>query len=310
MDFQDFKKKSEQQSVDELLAHVRFDIGKHKSKKLKIALGALARRTLLDNDIRSTHARRLEKQFNRRWYSLTQDEALERLRFWTVLDSLVCLDEAKIEQSVSGMKIRLAAVCEKVRGIEVIGACEIEVINIDKMIQLADHADEARKLNTLLEMIPAEERTLFKKGISSFALIHFHGIVDLQGFTEQKEQSLIKLSKPSWSEPYAVELKKLYSTNTMRTNFSRLARYLVKGGNENLMYKIGYGYDTEDAMNRQMIKSGATKGVADFEGFENEMSLTIREIEILGKSIYAMMSSSGSNMKNGYLFRHGYQKRW
>lgn len=307
MDFRTLKSKSGQQSLDELRGKLRFDIGKHKSKKLKLALGDLAGKTLLDSNVSKKHASRLEKQFLARWGKLSNEEVQARLRFLTVLHSLSPLDEREILNRISNMKAKLKDCCEKVRGIEVIGAFEIEILNLDKMRHLAQMSDEARKLNTINEMLPAEEKSLFKKGISSYALIHFHGIVDLKDGSEAKAEALTKSSKRWWSEPYAVELKKLYGTFTVRKNLSNIAKYLVKGGNENLTYKIGYGYDTEEAINRHMIKTGKATADADFDGFENEMSLTIEEINILGRSIYGMMTSSGSrNMKNGYLFKHGY----
>lgn len=224
-----------------------------------------------------------------------------------MLHSLSYLDEEGIADHILGMRSRLKSVCEKLRGIEVIGACEIEIVNFDKMRQLQQTADEARKLDTLYELLPQQEKGLFKSNAASFALIHFHGVVDFQNYSEDKIDTFIKSSKRWFPGKYAVELKKLYSTTTMRKNFKHIAKYLVKGGNENLIYKIGYGYDTEDAINRHMIKRGKTTADADFDGFENELSLTIAEIEVLGRSIHKLMLSSGSkNMKNGYLFKHGY----
>lgn len=310
MSFEDLKRQSNSEYLNYLKGHLRFDIGKHKSTKLRKSLGALSKRTLLAKSVSETHANRLEKQFNSRWSTLTDDEALDRLRFWTVLDSLVYLDEDGIRESIMAMKYRLEGVCEKVRGIEVIGVCEIEVLNLDKMRFLAEYADEARKYTTVIDMIPKEERSLFKKNISSYVLVHFHGIVDLMSFADKTERILLEAAKKEWNGQYRVELKKLFSTRSMRSNFHHIAKYLVKGGNENLMYKIGYGYDTEDAMNRHLIKTGKATMDADFDGFENEMSLTVKEIEVLGKSIHDLMNSTGSSMRNGYLFKYGYQKRW
>lgn len=43
MDFQTLKAKSGQQTLNELRGKLRFDIGKHKRKKLKKTLGKIAR---------------------------------------------------------------------------------------------------------------------------------------------------------------------------------------------------------------------------------------------------------------------------
>lgn len=306
--FQRMKERSDQ-TFEMLLGHIRFDVGKHKSKKLK-CLGVKAKRTLLDNEVRKTHASRLENMFLRRWGNLTKREASDRLRFWTALDSLVVLDEDEIVAAVERMFSRLEMCCRKVKGIEVIGAAEIEIVNLRKLRECADGVDEARKYNVILEMLPHEEKTLFREGIQSYALVHFHGIVDFGNEAERKIDEFKQHCKWWWSGAYEVELKSLFEKNSVRKNLCALASYLTKGGNENLIYKIGFGSDSEDKINRQLLKKGMAKVEDDYEGFENEFSLSIQEIKVLGSVIDKVMNRKNSKLRNGYLFKYGQQQKW
>jgi hypothetical protein len=296
-------KESSNETLEYLRGRLRFDIGKHQRTKLKV-LGELQERTLLSKSVAEQHANRLAQQFRRRWGLLSKREMSERLRFITVLSELVELNLDDTDGAVKRMFSKLEGALRQVRGIQVIGAAEIEVVNVDKMITMASVADESRKLDVVLAMIPSEEKSLYKTGVVSYALVHFHGVIDLGVNGEEKSEKLSKALRQWWSERYSVEVKSLYSTKTVRENLTDIAAYLTKGGNESLIYKIGFGYDDEDKIARQMLKAGKSKKEADYEGIENEMSLTIAEIEFLGRAIDRLMDRKGSkNMRNGYLFK-------
>ena len=99
--------------------------------------------------------------------------------------------------------------------------------------------------------------TLFeqRKLANSYALVHFHGIIDFGVNVEAKELRLRRASAEVWRGSYRVELMKFHSDKTVRSNLLNLSKYLVKGGNENLIYKIGFGWDSVEKMERQMPKS-------------------------------------------------------
>lgn len=298
------------ETLEYLRSHLRFDIGKHQKTKLRV-LGELADRTLLADAVAEKHAVKLEKQFVQRWGQFTKSQMKERLRFITVLSDLVPLDLEMTSNAVESMFSCLKMVFSGVRGIEVIGAAEIEIINIEKMKAMASVADEARKLDVLLDMMPAEEKSLYRTGITSYALVHFHGVIDLGTKGEENRQAIEVACKRYWSAKYAVEIKSLYSTKTVKKNLEDIAAYLTKGGNENLIYKIGFGYDVEDKIQRQMLKAGKAAKSGDYSGIESELSLTIGEIEFLGKAINQMMERTGSrNLRNGYLFKCGQPQKW
>ena len=291
---------------DRLRDNIRPDIGKHRRTKLKQALGSSAKGTLLDDAVWKQHAARLERQFVARWGALNKQEALERLRFWTVLDSVVPVNVDAIMGAVEQMFAHLDATCRQVRGLEVIGACEIEIVNLDRMRRFASEDDEARKLKVIEAMLPGGDGT----NSGSMALVHFHGVIDFGQGAERKSEELGKASRKVWEQPYQVQIKRMYVTQSVRQNLKGIALYLTKGGNENLIYKIGFGYDSEDKINRQLVKSGKAKLEADYEGFENEYSLSLYEIEVLGKAIEQLMDRTGSKMRNGYLYRYGQQQKW
>lgn len=298
------------ETLEYLRGRLRFDLGKHQKTKLKV-LGDLKDRTLLTKSVAEKQAKNLEKQFYGRWQTLTKNEMKERLRFFTLLYEVIPLDLNTVADSVDRMFAKLEAILRNVRGIEVIGAAEIEIVNIDKMKAMASVADEARKLDVIVSLMPAEEKSLYKTGITSYALVHFHGVIDVGNNGEEKLRKLDNVCKRYWNQNYVVQTKSLYSTKTVKKNLTDIAAYLTKGGNESLIYKIGFGYDAEDKIARQMLKAGKATKEGDYAGIENELSLTIAEIKFLGEAINQMMERKGSkNMRNGYLFRYGQQQKW
>jgi hypothetical protein len=298
------------EALEYMRGRLRFDLGKHQKTKLKV-LGELKDRTLLTKSVAEKHATNLEKQFYGRWRNLTKKEMNERLRFITVLAELAPLDLDATAKAVERMFSKLRIVFGSIRGIEVIGAAEIEIVNVEKMKRMASVADEARKLDVIDAMLPAEEKSLYKTGITSYALVHFHGVIDVGNSGAEKLRKLDMVSRHYWSEKYAVQIKSLYSTKTVKKNLTDIATYLTKGGNENLIYKIGFGYDDEDKIQRQLLKAGRAKKEGDYAGIENELSLTIAEVKFLGEAINQMMDRTCSkNMRNGYLFKYGQQQKW
>lgn len=310
--FEKLKTRSGAGELERLRGLIRFGIGKHKQKKLGAVLGTRGRSTLLSDSVSATHSRRLHKQFMARWRKLTKEEQLERLRFWTVLGSLAELNVDSILQQVDVLNWQLRDALKSVKGVEVIGAFEIEIVNFSVMKRIADQSqdDEARKRNVLRSLSAEIPNSLLepRQKSDSYALVHFHGVVDLGNSSDEKMEKLRKASSRSWTGKYQVELTGFHSDKTVQKNLENIAKYLVKGGNENLIYKIGFGWDSVESMERQMAKQGKKLLDSDFEGFENELSLTAGEIKVLGTALDKLMGSTSSkNMRNGYLFRHGQQ---
>lgn len=297
------------EALDYLRGRVRFNIGKWRKKKL-LCLDELKGKTLLTKSIAKQHAIRLEKQFLGRWEEFTKEEMIERLRFWTVLSDVVPLNVDHAVVSTEEMFQRLKCTCDSIRGIEAIGVAEIEVVNVEKMKSMASDDDEARKLNVISNMLAAKGQSTDSSVAKSYALVHFHGIVDVGAGGEVRAQKIRDECERYWKESYQVEVKRLYSNKTLNKNLKDIAAYLTKGGNESLIYKIGFGYDEEEKINRQLVKSGRATMEKDYAGFENELSLNVAEIKFLGATIHRLMMRTGSkNLQNGYLFKGGKQLR-
>ena len=209
------------------------------------------------------------------------------------------------------MLARLESVCNEVRAIEVIGAVEIEIINLAQMRRLASESDEARKLHVCADLLPTKEQSLFAQGTDSFALVHFHGVVDLGNNATEKGELLNIAAKGQWQKRYQNELKHFHAAKSTTRNLKNIAKYLVKGGNETLIYKIGFGHDKTETLERQMLKAGKKSLGEDFEGFVSEISLSMQEIKTLGLAYHEMMTMTGSKSHmNGYLFRYGQRLTW
>jgi hypothetical protein len=303
--------------VDAMRKLDRFDIGVHKGTKLVKSVGRkLAKTTLLDKKISEKHAARLQKQFVRRWGTLTKEEMLERLRLWTVLHSVCEVDENPIAGHVDAMKHALATACISVKGIEVIGVVEIEIVNLGLMRQYAlsgNDDDEARKLLVIEAMMNRQiSNGHLDEGDQDrcLALVHFHGVVDLGTNVEGKLKTISNASRSEWKEAYQVQFGGFHSRKTVASNLKFIARYLVKGGNEALIYKFGFGWDKVERLEARMLKTGKVAMGSDFEGYVNDMSLAKTEIAVLVRTIDRMMCSSGSRMRNGYIWKHGQQIRY
>lgn len=307
-EFEKMKERSDE-TLEYLRGRVRFDIGKHRKTKLK-CLDDLKDKTLLSRSVAEKHAEKLEKQFLGRWEEFTKEQMIERLRFWTVLYEVVPLNVDHAVEKTEEMFQRLKSVCDSIRGIEVIGVAEIEVVSVEKMKAMASEDDEARKLNVIVDMLAAKGQSTDSSVAKSYALVHFHGIVDVGAGGEVRAQKIRDECERYWKESYQVEVKRLYSNKTLKKNLKDIAAYLTKGGNEILIYKIGFGYDEEEKINRQLVKSGRATMEKDYAGFENELSLSVAEIKFLGATIHRLMMRTGSkSLQNGYLFKGGKQLR-
>lgn len=311
MDFLELKRRSDDGSMlKQLRGQLRFNIGTWRQTRLNV-LGARSRSTLLTDGVRQKHASRLRKQFAARWGKLSDDQQHDRLRLCTILDCVCELDPPAIMERISRFEAQLLSAFQSAKGIEVIGVFEIEIVNLDLMARQAATAkeNEARKLHVLKNMrAEAEPGRLFddRPSPSAYALVHFHGVVDLGINGDAKAKLLADACRKNWKLQYQFELKRFFRDKALTENLSCIAAYLVKGGNENLIYKIGFGRDSIERVEASMQRSRQTKLDEDYTRPEDPFSLTIREIEVLGTTIDRLMDRTRSkNIRNGYLFRHG-----
>jgi hypothetical protein len=290
---------------------IRSNVNQQKRARLKKAVGKqLAERTLLDSHVSKKHAERLAKKFYSRWADFDHEKASERLRFMTILHSVCALDKNVILSEIEGLKDRLRNVVLSVKGIEVLGAFEVEIINMRLMRQHASgmkDGEEARKLRVLEQL---RKDQFIDADTDSLALVHYHGMIDLAANGDGKLKTLRDCCKAMWRGSYQVRFDTLFKTKSVKKNLTDIAAYMVKGGNESLNYKFRFGRDdASDTLDRKMLKSGTKKMGADFEGLENIYSLTDPEMLVLASTLDDLMGANNSTMRNGYLWKYGDQIR-
>ncbi|MBK9306887.1 MAG: hypothetical protein IPM58_07335 [Nitrospira sp.] len=238
--------------------------------------------------------------------------AHDRLRFLTILQGFEVLDVSKTLKQVRGFKDQLRTVMEGCRGLWCLGAIEVEVVSMEMMRQLKDQTDsETRKLAVCEFM----EKRLAKRnqGLSSYFLIHFHGVVvaNRPRYFHELEKQLKLLWK---HEPRQVQVKPLShmfngKPKQLEKSLKDIARYVTKGGNDwigkkaYLRYKLGFDnehLETEDAwVNRNWRRNKTLQGEHREEGLEDVLSMTRSEIYALAQVIDGMMAMSRN--RTGYL---------
>ena len=296
-------------------------MGRWKIKKLE-EVGNDADKSLLNNRVSEKHHQRLRDFFVKRWGELNKAQELNRLRWVTVLHSVCELDMDKITAEIKTMREKLEDGFGKLKGIDVSGVVELEVCDISLMEMLASSDDELRKVKIILNGMTEEKRDLYKRREKCWMMVHFHGIVDLGKNADKKHNLLGQSLRAIWDKSLEVDIKHFHVDKTIYNNLNNLAEYSTKGGQENLIYKIHFGWDSLITMERQMINADKklkkklidktdsvhSDDTAVYDYFvENTLSLSEFEIDILCRSYNRLMDSNGSNWRDGYRFSYGRQ---
>jgi hypothetical protein len=151
-----FKRLKQRSGADELerLRHsLGFKSGKHKRKRLVLAVGErVGKRTILDSATHAQHQDKLFKRFQKARNGLTEQQARERLRFVTILDTVCAVETKAILQAVEQMEERLrSALSKEIKQIGILGVSETEIVNLG-LYGKEDAEDEARKGQVLREL--------------------------------------------------------------------------------------------------------------------------------------------------------------
>ena len=190
-------------------------------------------------------------------------------------------------------------------GAWLLGAVEVEIVNIELLRRIGSlNDDEARKLDVLQKLYEAGSVDAFDQ--SKGVLVHFHGIVDLKGNSSLREEQLRKRYKKiaAWQRsPYQLELKRLYSGRTVSKNIQDIARYLTKGGNDQLRYNAGFGRDLAEDLDAKIWRAGMGRADQGAETVADERGLTVGEIKFLDNLWRELMERTRN--KRGYLIRIG-----
>lgn len=236
------------------------------------------------------------------------DIANEHLRFFTLIDSVVPLDSFEAIIPIIKMKEEIIEAVNKTKGINCIGAIEIEVVPINKWNYILK--EEIRlnkinkeiflKLNCLNRLAEHNNLTEYcSKDDASLFLIHFHGIVFAKQESQFKnfEEQLKKNTRWNLAQRQ-IQLKKLSSQHrnkpkTVEQNLKDIAKYITKGGNDMKDGYVSFKYKL-NSNNDDDLTTLYEDGV-----LEDAMSLTYFEISEQAKLINVLMELD--KYRTGYL---------
>lgn len=302
--FKELKRVSKSgKAFSDLKEYIRYDLGAHKSTRLKIA-NCQKSGSILHDNISKIHAQKLSKELQARAKKVGSS-AKSRFRFLTILQAVVEPTERKVSAAVESMEGQFQNIIGDL-GIWSRGAIELEMVNLTILEKISNLSDnEARKLNVLAElgelhefiglMIPAS------KSLTRI-LVHCHVVVDLGKTPESKEEEIRKRIKRKgyWKKSkYQVEIKGLFKNRAVSTNLNKIAAYVVKGGNENLRYNAGFGRDLAEDLEAKIWRSGLGRKDKGAETIEDERGLTVAEVKRLDELYVWLMKRRRD--KRGYL---------
>ena len=292
----------------------RFQIGTQNETRLKHALvigkaPQLINRTLLSASVHQTHAARLFQRLRRQCHGKEN----KTVSFVTILDSVELIDHRRCLARVTRFRDQLTKRLQSVQGIHVIGTIECEVVSPTLTRLVTDRSEsEQRKLAVLEAMIARQLKTR-DQSLSSFFLIHAHGVVVS---THNTFSDLERACRNVWKhDARQVRFQTLSEQfagkpRSLNTNLRFIARYITKGGNDfndgtaYLRYKLGFQNDdvsqSEDEwVARNWRRSEALKQERIEEGLDDVFGMTVGEICALARVIDGMMA--GHRQRTGYV---------
>jgi len=280
---------------------LRYDLGTHKKTRLKLA-GATTRLSLLHDSIARTHANRLCKELQRR-ARIVGPKAKDRFRFITILHCVVEPEIEEVSRLCSNLRAQYKSALSR-WNLWSRGVIELELVNLALLQKISQQTDdEARKLNVLSSLTPKEEfGGLLIPGSKSATrvLIHCHAVIDLGHDIEANEIKLRKQLNRFWYDiPYQVRIDKMSVNKALLSSLRDIARYVTKGGNENLRYNAGFGRDLAEDLEAKIWRAGLGRKDAGGEQIEDERGLTVGEVALLNDLCWTLMKQRRSN--RGYL---------
>ena len=165
INFQDLRKRSSK-DLARLRRATSFNVGDWKRTRLETALGKrLAKGTLLDDSKHQEHAELMFRRFQKQWGSLTKDEATQRLRFLTILGTLVEVDADEMVAACEHLMVWINRVLNtELRNIGIIGCVEMEIVSFSHSEKRTvepvgiTHALRGSKTKLLLSVVDEDEQ--------------------------------------------------------------------------------------------------------------------------------------------------------
>jgi len=327
------KKSSERVSslIKEIRKHQQFNYGAHNKRKLKTALNIvnkshLFNSSLLNPDVHKIHADNLYRQYETKLKSIkkkTKSNISNRFRFLTLIDSVQVLNVNSAIKSINKFRKELHQYISTSTGIWCLGVIEVEVLSMEMMriIKSNSTESEARKLEVCENLLSKLSKK--KQNLSSYFLIHFHGIVSAS--RDEKFDDFYKHLKKNkrWNTGKRQILQKSLSesyfgeSKTTLNNLKHISRYITKGGNDwiankaYLNYKLNFKHEMEETedgwVSKNYRKNKILIGENIEEGIVNPLSMTVSEIVALAEVIDSMMNTKQD--RTGYLVYQRSTKR-
>jgi len=303
--------------------------GPFQKKSRKLVELKLECKSLVFDEVASEHAKVIERRFLE--FMQQHKTKPNSLRFVTLLDSVMPMNESLILSRLSEIDTALKLIQKNLPDVHVFGAYEFELVNfefINNHASMTGHSPKPDSQNKIdvLRMLGAEQTTngsleVFKQATGTKVLVHIHALVDF-GTDADNNISKFKsavVQRPCWSmHPTQLHIESLFSTKSLSENIRILCEYMTKSGNEQLMYKLFYGRDkdqmTVDELDAAIYRSpfdstGMTryeqirqrKLIADDLHDSNPRSLTHREVRFLNDLTYKVMIRNQPRLKLGYL---------
>lgn len=239
-----------------------FKKGTHYQTKIKSALTGDYEKyiedSLLSRKIQDNHSKFLiekckNKISNHKGKGLDAERLFNRFKFMTIIDSLIHIDHEKVIERIKKFKKQLKMVFRKKHGLWVLGAIEVEIINMSNMRshQAPSNDHEYRKLN-LCEELLIRDNLLIDQRHTSYALIHFHGIIYSENEKTHDDLNSVMGKQKNWNfskrQHQITGLTRYWrdKLKPLRTSLSDICKYLTKGGTDRvgqhvyLRYKHGY----------------------------------------------------------------------
>lgn len=304
--FKQLKERSGAAELERVRHLLGFKVGTHKRKRLVQAVGKrVGKRTILDSDTHTGHQDKLFKRFQKAWRGLPKQQAMERLRFLTILHTVSAVETKAILHAVERMEERLrVTLSTEIEQIGILGVSEVEIVNLG-LYGKEDADDEARKGQVLRQMARATGMkgagTVYTKmtGEEHLALIHFHGIIDLGPQAAMTEKNLEDALRKAWQGSWCVELKRLFTDRSLEKSLWHIAGYLTKGGNKDLRFQKQFGSESPEALELAMAK----QGYAESGEYDDHLGLSVGEVSVLVHVYDALMRRNST--RDGYLFLGG-----
>lgn len=287
-DFQQLKSNrvSDAERIAALADKEHFGLGTKRTTKMRRS-GVGRSGTLLHKQVADQHGELLFAEYRER---INGRFNKERLRYLTVIHSLVGLDENDVLADCERMVAKLRKVL--VGKVWWLGVIETELVNLDLLRSFQSQDETVRHKLELINALDSDGVAERSSDTSTRVLVHCHIVVDFGKGSEQvlanKSAALRSDLVKVWKIPRQVELKRFSeqwrgSKRTVRENIWHIGNYGTKCGNEMLRYKMGFGRDYDEDTEAQMWKRFGKELIADDDDgvVEDRRGLTGSEIRFL-----------------------------